>query len=365
MNRECGLTIGGKNYSPKELMALADQQLLKKNLKDWEEAFFSFLKEWYNDSPVIMQHTSGSTGAAKNISLSKQSMLNSARKTLDFFQLKPQDTALLSLSADYIAGKMMIVRAIEGQLNLLLTSPSGTPKIPNQKINFAAMVPMQVKHLLEDKDPFKNIDILIIGGAGVDDELQAGIKPLSTKVYATYGMTETCSHIAVKALNGMNREDAFSVMDGVEITLNNKDCIVINAPHISNNQFITNDIAKITAKGKFQWLGRADFVINSGGIKINPEILEKKIQSLISREGYIIPIPDSVLGQKAVLIIEGELTHTMAEEIRNLLRENMDTHLAPKAVISIDKFPRTQNRKIDRKRLISEVLIQKNKSPQG
>ena len=330
---------------------------------DWEEAFFSFLKEWYNNSPVIMQYTSGSTGAAKNISLSKQSMLNSARKTLDFFQLQPQNSALLSLSADYIAGKMMIVRAIEGHLNLLLTPPSGTPEIPDQKINFAAMVPLQVKHLLQGKDPFKNIDILIIGGAGVDDELQAGIEPLSTKVYATYGMTETCSHIAIKALNGYNRDDAFSVMNGVEITLNNNNCIVIHAPHISDKPFITNDIAKITAKDKFQWLGRADFVINSGGIKINPEMLEKKIHQIISIEGYIIPIPDSVLGQKIVFVVEGKITPVLAEEIRSLLSKNLDNHLEPKAVFSIDNFPRTKNRKIDRKRLISEILKQNHVRP--
>jgi len=358
MHRESGLTIDGQHYEPRELMAFASQKLLQKDLEMWEVSFFSFLKEWYNNAPVILQNTSGSTGAAKSISLSKQAMRNSAHKTLHFFQLKPQHTALLSLSADYIAGKMMIVRAIEGRLNLLVTAPIGTPAIPNRKINFAAMVPLQVKHLLQHTGELNNIDILIIGGAEVDNELLSGFEQLSTKVYATYGMTETCSHIAVMALNGNNREDTYSVMEGVKITLNDRDCIVIHASHISDKPFITNDIGKITAKGKFRWLGRADFVINSGAIKVNPEILEQEILKYISREGYIIPLPDSQLGQKIVFVVEGIITPSWAEDIRTLLREKLGAQTSPKAVISLEKFPRTQNMKIDRKRLISEVLIQ-------
>lgn len=358
MHRESGLTIDGKQYGPEELMAFANQKLKEKNLKKWEVSFFSFLKDWYNNSPVILQNTSGSTGEAKTISLAKQAMRNSAHKTLHFFELKPLHTALLSLSADYIAGKMMIVRAIEGKLNLLLTEPTGTPEIPNRKINFAAMVPLQVKQLLQRTDQFKNISILIIGGAEVDNELLSSFEQLSTKVYATYGMTETCSHIAVKALNGNNREDTYSVMEGVKITLNDRNCIVIHAPYISDKPFITNDIGKIQPDGKFEWLGRADFVINSGGIKVNPEKLEQKIHEYVSREGYIVPLPDPKLGQKIVFVVEGIITPVWGEETRTLLREKLGAQLSPKAVISLEKFPRTQNMKIDRKRLISEVLIQ-------
>ena len=303
----------------------------------------------------LLQKTSGSTGEPKTIQLNESAMIASASKTLNFFNLKEGDTALLCLPANYIAGKMMIVRALVGGLNLLEIEPKGIPDIPEKTIHFAAMVPMQVQNLIDSGYDFANIKNLIIGGATVNFKLCQDIQKLPCTVYATYGMTETYSHIALQQLNGSKPDSCFRLLDGFAISTNEKGCLVIDAPEFSNEPIVTTDLVEIISPNEFRLLGRADNVINSGGIKILPEELEAIISKQLNTECLVVPVPDDKLGQKAILVLE-KASHYKNIDLQ-AINLHFEKHKIPKAVYYIDVFPRNKSMKIDRKKTIDLVMM--------
>lgn len=278
--------------------------------EEWQKELSVFLQEWFNNREFVPGHTSGSTGTSKEIKLLKKDMLASARITNNFFHIENSDNLLLCLSPSYIAGKMMVVRALLANARLITTPPSSHPRIQAAKpVKLAAMVPMQVEELLKSEAgtaSLTEIKQLIIGGAPVSPALATTLQTLSTKCFATYGMTETVSHIALKDLNGKAASGNYFALGEVEFKTDSRSCLVIHAPHLQQQEFITNDIVRLSDKFHFEWLGRYDHVINSGGVKLSPETIEEKLSPLIPGRFFITSEPDSRLGEKVVLVIEGE-----------------------------------------------------------
>ena len=304
-----------------------------------------FLKNWFSDSKFMKLQTSGSTGTPKILDVEKDKMLYSAKMTCFFFGLKEGNTALLCLPTEYISGKMMLVRAIERRMKLLIQTPSLFPlENITKEIDFCAMTPLQVQNSL---DKIHCIKKLIIGGASISESLKQQLiqKNPRTKIYETYGMSETLSHIALKSISP-KREEYFRVLDGIKISQDQRGCLVINAPLLNDKILITNDLIKLKNKREFNFLGRIDNIINSGGIKISPENLEDWIKKFIPNELVFIGIPDINLGEKLVLVLEGKEDLNLKSHILQLPFEKK--YLKPKEIIFIEKIPRTPNNKIDR-----------------
>lgn len=304
-----------------------------------------FLKNWFSDSKFMKVQTSGSTGTPKILDVEKDKMLNSAKMTCDFLGLKEGNTALLCLPTEYISGKMMLVRAIERRMKLLIQTPSLFPlENITKEIDFCAMTPLQVQNSL---DKIHCIKKLIIGGASISESLKQQLiqKNPRTKIYETYGMSETLSHIALKSISP-KREEYFRVLDRIKISQDQRGCLVINAPLLNDKILITNDLIKLKNKREFNFLGRIDNIINSGGIKISPENLEDWIKKFIPNELVFIGIPDINLGEKLVLVLEGKEDLNLKSHILQLPFEKK--YLKPKDIIFIEKIPRTPNNKIDR-----------------
>ena len=193
---EC-FKYNGVHYNFKNLQNLALD--LVKTKASYNCDIGSFLKQWLDQSKTITLNTSGSTGVPKTITMQKQAMVNSAIATGVYFNLKPKQRALLCLPAHYIAGKMMLVRAIVLGLELDSIEPKSNLEIDiNKQYQFTAMVPMQLE---KNINKLNNIKTLIVGGAKVSSVLQSNLQTLKTAIFETYGMTETVSHIAVKQLN--------------------------------------------------------------------------------------------------------------------------------------------------------------------
>ena len=304
-----------------------------------------FLKNWFSDSKFMKLQTSGSTGTPKILDVEKDKMLNSAKMTCDFLGLREGNTALLCLPTEYISGKMILVRAIERRMKLLIQTPSLFPlENITKEIDFCAMTPLQVQNSL---DKIHCIKKLIIGGASISESLKQQLiqKNPRTKIYETYGMSETLSHIALKSISP-KREEYFRVLDGIKISQDQRGCLVINAPLLNDKILITNDLIKLKNKREFNFLGRIDNIINSGGIKISPENLEDWIKKFIPNELVFIGIPDINLGEKLVLVLEGKEDLNLKSHILQLPFEKK--YLKPKEIIFIEKIPRTPNNKIDR-----------------
>ena len=345
--------LNGGNYDKEALKELA--AALSKNGKPFEKAIGDFLQHWLNASGSIIVTTSGSTGKPKKITLQKEHMTNSALATGRFFGLRPGDTALLCLSADFIAGKMMLVRALVLGLGLDVVAPTSDPLQHSSKsYDFCAMVPLQAKHALSE---LTKIRTLILGGAPVSSGLAEKLKTLKTNIYETYGMTETVSHIAVRQIASAKSLEAssyFQTLPGVRIATDNRGCLVITAPGVSDEKIVTNDLVKQKDTTHFKWLGRHDNVINSGGIKLIPEQIEAKLASSLHQRFFIAGVPDADLGEKVVLFVEGQQNrHQLLEKLK--VSNKLTQFEIPKDVVTVSVFKETKSGKVDRKGVLKSL----------
>ena len=304
-----------------------------------------FLTEWNNADDRLLVHTSGSTGKPKPMMVEKARMLNSARITCDFLGLKPGDTALLCMSLDYIAGKMMVVRSIERGLRLVSVKPSGHPLSDDSlgDVDFAAMVPMQVYNSLqipEERERLNRIKHLIIGGGAIDDALAAELSVMPNAVWSTYGMTETLSHIALRRLNGKDASEWYQPFDSVKVSVNEEGCLVINAPLVCPDTLVTNDIVEIK-EGKFRIKGRKDNVICSGGIKIQIEEVESLLRSHLTAPFMLAKKKDGKFGEIAVLVTEADDLVSVEQVCRQVLPK----YWVPREYLHVAKLPMTETGK--------------------
>ena len=291
--------------------------------------------------------TSGSTGTPKSIVVRKEKMIQSAQLTCSFLNLNKGDKALLCLPLQYIAGQMMVVRALTAELDLIIRNPSGNPlsdvRIP---LRFAAMTPMQVYNSLqvpEEKERLMQIEILLIGGGAIDPKLSRILRTFPNEIYSTYGMTETLSHIALRRLNGTDASEYYTPFSSVKLSLSTEKTLIIEAYSVADEIIYTNDIAELLPDGRFRIFGRKDNIINSGGIKIQAEEIEEALHSLIAGSFAITSIPHPKFGEAVVLLISQKQILS-PEQINALL----PPFQRPKYILKTNMIPLTPNGKIDR-----------------
>lgn len=332
--------LNGINYNHDELKEVAYS--LVKEGEEYEKIIGDFLLDWLNGDNFINVQTSGSTGIPKVIKLSKQAMVNSAIATGNFLKLQPGQTAFHCLPCNYIAGKMMLVRAMILGLEIDMVEPTSQPIFDYDKVyNFSAMLPMQLESTIKY---LYNVKHIIVGGSWVSKHLVDLTQQISTKVYATYGMTETATHIALKQLNQSPKSTYFKALSGVKLSQDDRGCLIVDAPEVSEEKVITNDIVTLHSETEFEWLGRIDNVINSGGIKLFPEQIEEKLKGKIPVQFFIASEPDEKLGEKLILVLESETNN-----FDTSLFERLDKFEIPKAVYNLPKFKMTPTGKIKRK----------------
>ena len=305
-----------------------------------------FLKEWHNEESTVLVHTSGSTGKPKPMLVEKRRMEASARITCQFLGLKQGDTALLCMSLDYIAGKMMVVRALTCGLQLVSVKPCGSPEWKGD-IDFAAMVPMQVYNLLqtvEGRQRLMAVKHLIIGGGAIDDALARELVGFPNHVWSSYGMTETLSHIALRKLNGPEASEWYTPFEGVTLSQNEDGCLVIDAPAVHDGPLVTNDIVELSDKG-FRIKGRKDNVICSGGIKIQIEEVEKLLRPHLSELFMISKRPDTKFGEQVVLLTESK----DIDDVKNVCQRVLPKYWQPRSYLHVNHLPMTETGKPARK----------------
>lgn len=347
------INLGGGEYDTGDLASLSPYQLKT----EFERSTLLFCQRWLKGEREFDLQTSGSTGNPKNIKIQRQQMEASAQQTIDALQLKPTATALVCLDTKYIAGQMMLVRSLMVGMNIHAEEPSGNPlaNIHAGPIDFAALVPYQVEGVL-DTIPGRLDDIrcAIIGGAAISVALRKKIAGSNCALYATYGMTETISHIALQRLNGSSPQDFFEALPGVILRTEGRGCLCIRTAYLPD-EVITNDLVEMAGERKFRWLGRADNVINSGGVKIIPEKIEAILEDIflklsIPQRFFIAAVPDESLGQRAMICVEGSaIAVEVQRHILELAANQLPKFEVPKGFRFEPKFSETNTGKILRK----------------
>lgn len=358
--------IDGKEYSvemarclhpgiPSELQSLFATNY---GAESFHASLASFLTEWFDESETLKVHTSGSTGKPKELWVQKRRMVNSAKATVSFLGLKAGDCALLCMPLPYIAGKMVVVRSLITGLNLQLVTPCGHPMAAIDKVpDFVAMTPMQVFNTLAipaEAERLKQVRHLIIGGGAVNSEMADVLKDFPHAVWSTYGMTETLSHIALRRLSGEKASTWYTPFEGVNVSMSPTNTLVIHAPNVCPDILQTNDIVEFNRAGQFRILGRKDNTINTGGIKVQIEEVESKLQQTLSIPFMITAAPHPKFGEQIVLLVEYpalQNTNTNCTPISKMIQEavsTLPTYWQPKVIKYIRQLPLTGTGKPDR-----------------
>jgi O-succinylbenzoic acid--CoA ligase len=343
-------SLNGKEFSLEQLVA--DEI---KVTTEFEKTTVDFCRAWLNGQQEFSLQTSGSTGTPKKIMLRRDQMAASAQQTIDALHLKSGQTSLVCLDTKYIAGQMMLVRSLLAGMNILATEPSSNPfaSIKNNAIHFVALVPFQLEKTLEQTpEALDKLECGIIGGATISNSLKERIKKVRCALYATYGMTETISHIALQRLNGPEAEDYFQAFDTVRLRLDERGCLCIKADYLGD-EIVTNDLIEWHGPNQFRWLGRIDNVINSGGVKIIPEkvesVIEKVFDSLtITNRFFIAGTKHPILGYQVTLFVEGELEKSRQDKIATQASVLLTRYEVPREIRFVNKFTETATGKINR-----------------
>ena len=350
------IKLNGINYNKNQLQKITEGLTYNSAERNFHLQVLGFIQEWLNDSEFIYANTSGSTGNPKSIRLKKESMINSAELTGRFLNLNSTVRAMLCLPVEYIAGKMMIVRAFVCGYDLALVKPGANPiGESDNKTDFVALIPYQLYHSLESlkRKPAMKI---IVGGGEIPFVLEEKIKTLRHDIFATYGMTETCSHVALRKINGKDRTEIYTALEGITFEQDERECLVINAPMLADQKVITNDVVSLMDKTRFKWLGRFDNVINSGGIKIFPETIENKIAGLIEHEYFIGAVADTQLTHRSVLVLrQKRLSEQEKDKIVQKLEKVLSKYEMPKEIHCMAKFVYSPNGKLLRKQTMDKL----------
>lgn len=333
----------------------------QKALTEFEAYTLEFCAEWLCGKKQFQLQTSGSTGEPKKIRISRKQMQISAALTIQKLGLNSGDKALVCIDTRFIGGKMMLVRAFEADMAMTIIAPSSNPLkgMPeNAHFDFTALVPMQLQVMLENSGKEQAIldgmKAIIVGGGAMSRSLEEKIQKLKAPVYSTYGMTETVSHIALKKINGAEKSEHYKAFPGVKLGQDERGCLTISGAMTNGETIVTNDLVTLLGENQFQWEGRIDHVINSGGIKINTEKLEEEAEQAfldhgINRRFIFAGLPDELLGQKLVLIIEGSpLTTDKENVLMNDFKKTFPAYHIPKQVYYLPKFIETSTSKIQR-----------------
>ncbi|MGC8803911.1 MAG: AMP-binding protein [Bacteroidales bacterium] len=343
------LKLNGRKYTRIELQQLC---LRYRDQDDWLGDIFRFIDEWLDQSTDSIQvQTSGSTGVPKIIPLKKQHLIQSAIRTQAFFNLTSDDKALLCLPARYIAGKMMIVRAFVVGYDLITVAPSANPfEQLAQPIDFTAITPYQLSSSLETLRGL-NIRNVIVGGAEVPPQLEARLQQLPSAIYATYGMTETGSHVALRPINGNNASPLYEALPDVTFSVDQHMRLIIQADYLTYSPLQTNDVVELIDSKHFRWLGRYDHVINSGGIKIFPEEVERIIAPFIPYSFFIASQPDEVFSEVVCLYIErsSPLSETEQQALLQQIKPLLTSYQLPKRIVVLPRFIFSASGKLLRK----------------
>ncbi|GAA4296200.1 AMP-binding protein [Nibribacter koreensis] len=354
------LLLNGKKFFLDEVQEYSYRESIP--LDGYEIKTLEFCKNWLQGVQEFPVMTSGSTGTPKVITLTREQMEASAKRTLRIFNLQPEDKVLVCLNTEYIAGMMMLVRGLVGELHMTIIEPIGNPLAnvdADASFDFVAMVPLQLQQLLEQTpekvEQLNQMKALLLGGAAIQRNLEDAVQSLQVPVYQSYGMTETVSHVAVRQLNGKDRSEYYVAPPEVTLGQDERGCLTISAEVTKHETLVTNDLVEMRDSQSFKWLGRADNTINSGGVKVQLEKVEQALGDAMSSLGmsrrfFAAALPDEALGERLIAVLEGSpLTDEEEQNLKGMLTEQLGKYEIPKQFGYLPRLPETATGKVDRR----------------
>lgn len=311
--------------------------------------FAEVIAQWRSGAAYIPARTSGSTGTPSEIRLPRGLVERSARRTIERFGITAASRLHSCIAPDFIGGKMTAIRAEVAGCRFSFETPSNRPLqefTPSDALDMVSLVPSQMRYVLDHRDVMPMVKTYLLGGSAIPEAIRRDIAASGLNVYESYGMTETASHIAVRRV-GVPQED-FRPLPGVSLSADDRDCLVIDLG--ADGRIVTNDIVDLAVDGSFRILGRADNVIVTGGKKVHPADVERRLSPLFGdRSICVTSMPDDFWGQRVVLLVEGE--EEIPQQVIAKMKKLLEKYEQPKEIVVVKQLLRTENGKIIRKPL--------------
>jgi len=318
-----------------------------------QQACRNVIDEWTSENVALTFTTSGSTGTPKQITLSKQQIASSAKRSNSYFNLNEKSKVLLCIHPQHVGGKMVLIRALIGdyEVHVVPVQRNFWEYMPEMAFDFVSLVPLQIQAALNQNIPlFQAFKTILIGGSALQQTIEQAVVQSSNidcAIYMGYGMTETISHIALRKLG---QEDYTLLSDVILEAHPTRTHILDKATGVD---ITCTDVLEMTSKNTFKWVGRQDFVINSGGVKIHPERIEQILTDHIHGNYVIVGLPDELFGEKVVLVTERALSDSARTHIEEIIRTTFGSYAVPKNYL-VHSIP-TNGVKIMRKQLHNEI----------
>ncbi|GAA3553591.1 o-succinylbenzoate--CoA ligase [Amycolatopsis ultiminotia] len=314
---------------------------------------------------AVVIATSGSTGAPKGVLLSSRTLAASATAT--HARLGGAGHWLLATPAHYIGGLQVLIRArLAGTKPAFLTgegfrtdafAAAAAPVLAEEGPRYTALVPTQLVRLLDDGgaglDAAKAFDAIVLGAAATSPKLRARAAEAGVRIVPAYGMSETASGCVYDGLplDGVRVEpdaDERLCISGDVLAHGYRLAPELTADSFRDGWFRTSDRGRLLPDGRVEVLGRADDVINTGGVKVSAGAVERVLGSCPGvRDACVVGLPDPEWGEAVVALVVAE-QQVEAAGLRAAVRTELGTAATPKRVEFTAELPLRGPGKIDR-----------------
>ena len=339
------------------------------------------LRRWELGDTLFSLTTSGSTGEPATIEHSRAALQWSAESTLNTWfthSNQPEDNTpvapiqLCILPLNKAGGFMQLIRSAVWNAPIWIAPASAnpfteselalikngevipfSPELWNQyKPNILSITPMQLQLALKSEtgqEILKQMHTVLIGGQAMDLQLEKQILEVfpNTRWIHTFGSTETASHFAGRILNHNTAE--YTLTAGSTLNTNESGEIQISNPATGGRRITLHDKIHQTSDTTFIWLERTNLLVNSGGVKIPIEPLEKEIAQLLNwplTSFYIAGQPHPILGEELTLFT----THSINDmQLIIATLDQLPKLHQPKKILFISEITISDNGKIVRK----------------
>lgn len=341
---------------PKEATRKTIDTLRPALLFDPESQAYSKMSSSQESAPLaVLMLTSGSSAAPKVVALTLQNLLFSAEGSMLKLPLKSQDRWLLPLPLFHVGGLLLLVRAFQKGLAVVISELSASQALLKHRATFLSLVPTQLYRLcaeLPSAPPF--LKGILIGGAPLGTSLFKEATSRGYKIFTSYGMTEMCAQatldLSPTIVDGQPTVGTplpyrkLKLRADGEILVQGETLFAgywsreegIHLPLDEEGWFRTNDLGRLTEEGNLLVVGRKDRLFISGGENVSPEEIEKALLSLPGLiEAVVRPHADPEFGHIARAYITHKDAHFSEKELLLQLKTLLPPHLIPKSILPL------------------------------
>ncbi|UIY32604.1 fatty acid--CoA ligase family protein (plasmid) [Neorhizobium galegae] len=292
----------------------------------------------HDNRPAQVTYTSGTEGKPKGIVLTYSNLADAAERIIEQMGLTARTREYVGVPVIYSFGiaRVRAVSAVGGQCFL---PPRGFDPLEfarmlrSGEVNALSAVPTLLRLILQApdviRDAGKKLLWLEIGSQYMTGAEKREVRALfpNARIVQHYGLTEASrtTFLRISDVPDDLLESVGRPVGKTEVDISSEGLIRIRGPHVASWRFDGDQLLDL--KGPEGWLetsdlghmkdgylyydGRADDMINSGGVKIEPNMLEARISQLVGQLGNIVvaKVPDALRGDGVLVAAESTEAH--------------------------------------------------------